>query len=331
MGNQLKKLTTLTTNNNMFKNFTSALALLAIGAYASNEEKPNAAGELYSKATYKYGRFVASMKASQALGSASAFALYDLESFADDQDVFNNWNAMAIVPSLAHNEETSAFYSRMTKELKEEWEPYMDFTLDDNYHKFEIEWTPERLVYKIDNNVIRTKEGVEALDKGLNLVMSTSVLDEDGAGAGWDDTEAPYYTDVDYVEVHRYDEGTKTFLLNFRDDFDTYDQNRWASSDNKTWEGKDSTLKKENAYVRDGRLYLRMDKNNDYPVDDGDHNGDDDEQSGDDSHDDEDFHVLPAPKDGTLDAAIEKATRVGVVMVRQYLDHFSSSMSHHLQ
>merc|ERR1711974_465711 len=103
----------------------------------------------------------------------------------------------------------------------------------------------------------------------------------------------------------------------------TYDQNRWASSDNITWEGKDSTLKKENAYVRDGRLYLRMDKNTDYHGDDGDHSGDDSQ--------DEDLHVLPAPKDGTLDAAIEKATRVGVVMVRQYLDHFSSSMSHHLQ
>ena len=125
--------------------------------------------------------------------------------------------------------------------------------------------------------------------------------------------------------------------MHFRDDFDTYDQNRWVSADNKTWDGMDSTFKKENAYVSDGRLFLRLDKNNDYPVDDGDHQGDDDEQSGDDdehsgddSHD-EDFHVLPAPKDGTLDAAIEKATRVGVVMVRQYLDHFSSSMSHHLQ
>merc|ERR1712223_1408472 len=113
------------------------------------------------------------------------------------------------------------------------------------------------------------------------------------------------------------------FKLHFRDDFDTYDQNRWVSADNKTWDGMDSTFKKENAYVSDGRLFLRLDKNNDYPGDDGDH-------SGDDSHD-EDFHVLPAPKDGTLDAAIEKATRVGVVMVRQYLDHFSSSMSHHLQ
>ena len=336
----------------MFKNFASALALLAIGAYASNEEKPNAGGELYSKATYKYGRFVASMKASQALGTATAFALYDNESFTNDPDVFSNWNAMAIVPSLAHNEETSAFYSRMNKELKEEWAPYMDFTLDDNYHKFEIEWTPKHLVYKLDNKVVRTKEGVEALDRGLNLVMSTSVLDEDGAGAGWDDTEAPYYTDVDYVEVYGYDTGKEDFELIFRDDFDTYDINRWASSDNKTWEGKDSTLKKENAYVSDGRLFLKLDKNADYHSDDGDQHGDDgdqhgddgdqhgddgdqhgddDEQSGDDSHDDEDFHVLPAPKDGTLDAAIEKATRVGVVMVRQYLDHFSSSMSHHLQ
>ena len=195
----------------------------------------------------------------------------------------------------------------------------MDFTLDDNYHKFEIEWTPKHIVYKIDDIEIRRKEGVEALDKGLNLVMSICALDDDGAGAGWDDTEAPYYSGIDYVEVYHYDAGENSFWLNFRDDFDTYDITRWASADNKTWDGMDSTFKKENTYVNDGRLYLRLDKNADYHGDDGDHHGD------------EDFHVLPAPKDGTLDAAIEKATRVGVVMVRQYLDHFSSSMSHHLQ
>jgi hypothetical protein len=54
----------------MFKSFASAIVLLAIGAYANeehvnkHEEKPTAAGVLHSKATYKYGRFVASMKAS---------------------------------------------------------------------------------------------------------------------------------------------------------------------------------------------------------------------------------------------------------------------------
>merc|ERR1711981_1498382 len=126
--------------------------------------------------------------------------------------------------------------------------------------------------------------------------MSVSVLDGDGVGAGWDDTEAPYYTDIDYVEVYHYDAGENSFWLNFRDDFDTYDQNRWVSADNKTWDGMDSTFRKENAYVNDGRLYLRLDKNADYHGDDGDHHGDDDhhgdedEHSGDDSHN-EDFHV----------------------------------------
>merc|ERR1712051_1130153 len=277
MGNQLKKLTTLTTNNNMFKNFASALALLAIGAYASIHEKPNAAGELSSRNTYKYGRFVASMKASKAMGSASAFALYDLESFSNDQNVFDNWNAFATVPSLVHNEEESVLYSKMSRSIGEEWKAYKDFALDG-----------------------------------------------DDTGAGWGDTEAPYYNDIDYVEVYHYDAGENSFWLNFRDDFDSYDQNRWVSADNKTWEGMDSNFKKENVEVKDGRLHLRLDKNADY-------HGDDDDHSGDDSHHEEDFHVLPAPKDGTLDAAIEKATRVGVVMVRQYLDNFASGMAHHLQ
>merc|ERR1712241_185200 len=115
MGNQLKKLITLT-NNNMFKSFASAIALLAIGAYAydSNEEKLTAAGVFYTKDTYKYGRFIASMKASRALGTGSAFFLYNLEDFYDDQDVFENWNSMAIVPSLEQNVSGSTLYTKMS-------------------------------------------------------------------------------------------------------------------------------------------------------------------------------------------------------------------------
>lgn len=45
---------------------------------------------------------------------------------------------------------------------------------------------------------------------------------------------------------------------------------------------------------------------------------------------DEDWQVLPAPEPDSLDAAIEKTVRVGVNMVRTYLDDFSYNMSHHL-
>merc|ERR1712158_55080 len=155
MGNQLKKLTTLTTNNNMFKSFASAIALLAIGAYASEHEKLTSAGVFYTKDTYKYGRFVASMKASNAMGTGSAFFLYNLEDFYDDQDVYENWDS------------------------------YDKFALDDEYHKYEIEWTPKYLAYKIDGVEIRRKEGVDGLDREQNLAVTILAL-KDEAGEGFD-------------------------------------------------------------------------------------------------------------------------------------------------
>jgi len=78
------------------------------------------------------------------MGTGSAFFLYDIEDFYHDQDVFENWNSMTIVPSLGQDEEhESNLYTKMSKKyLGEDWLPYQEFTLDDEYHKYEIEWTP---------------------------------------------------------------------------------------------------------------------------------------------------------------------------------------------
>jgi beta-glucanase (GH16 family) len=53
------------------KNFTAAI-MLAIGACADwrhPETQPYTGGDLHSKDTFLYGRFVASMKSSQAKGT----------------------------------------------------------------------------------------------------------------------------------------------------------------------------------------------------------------------------------------------------------------------
>jgi len=121
--------------------------------------------------------------------------------------------------------------------------PYDKFTLDDEYHKYEIEWTPSYLAYKIDGVEIRRKEGVDGLDREQNLAMTILSLNDE-AGEGFDASEMPYYTDVEYVEVYRYDSDGE-FKLNFRENFDSYNE-RWAAVDNITWEGKASTYKKEN-------------------------------------------------------------------------------------
>jgi ABC-type Zn2+ transport system substrate-binding protein/surface adhesin len=65
---------------------------------------------------------------------------------------------------------------------------------------------------------------------------------------------------------------------------------------------------------------------------DGDGDEDDEHSDHDESEEEhDDFHVLPAPKDGTLERSIEKATRVALVMVRTYLDDFSNNMAHYLK
>jgi len=91
---------------------------------------------------------------------------------------------------------------------------------------------------------IRRKEGVDGLDREQNLAVTILAL-KDEAGEGFDASEMPYYTDVDYVEVYRYDSDGE-FKLDFRDDFYSYNE-RWAAVDNITWEGKSSTYKQENA------------------------------------------------------------------------------------
>jgi len=40
------------------------------------------------------------MKASHAMGTGSAFYLYNHEDFDHDEDVFDNWNAMLVAPSM---------------------------------------------------------------------------------------------------------------------------------------------------------------------------------------------------------------------------------------
>jgi ABC-type Zn2+ transport system substrate-binding protein/surface adhesin len=112
----------------------------------------------------------------------------------------------------------------------------------------------------------------------------------------------------------------------------------------------------ENITYKDGHLRLKLDKIARDPEDPDDDKSDDDdkpdeesedEESNDDEHSEEededehsgheseeendDFHVLPAPKDGSLDRSIEKATRVALVMVRTYLEDWSDNMAHYLK
>jgi hypothetical protein len=86
-----------------------------------------------------------------------------------------------------------------------------------------------------------------------------------------------------------------------------------------------STFMADNASVEHGRLTLKVNRADAESDDDSDN-----DSSSDESDEVDDFHVLPPPKSGTLDQAIEKATRVTVTMVRTFLEDFSDNMGKYL-
>jgi beta-glucanase (GH16 family) len=98
------------------------------------------------------------MKPSMLKGTGSAFYLYGLDK--EDTNVFDEWNAMVIVPSLKEK----AIASRMSfNYLQEDWLTH-DFIGDrDDYHTYEIEWTPDYLAYKVDGTEIRRRYEVAEL------------------------------------------------------------------------------------------------------------------------------------------------------------------------
>ena len=50
--------------------------------------------------------------------------------------------------------------------------------------------------------------------------------------AGFTDDDLPYEAVYDYVETYNYDKKTDSFDLHWRDDFDYFDEGKWAKSDN---------------------------------------------------------------------------------------------------
>ena len=84
-------------------------------------------------------------------------------------------------------------------------------------------------------------------------------------GKGLNTAAMPWYVEYDYVETFTYNVETKTFDFNWRDDFNTFDTNRWHKSDNTTFDANSSTFRASQSYIKNGKLVLKMEP--DHPED----------------------------------------------------------------
>ena len=152
-----------------------------------------------------------------------------------------------------------------TKVTSESKHPF-GFGATEDFHLFTLVWTPEYISWEIDSVEIRrdtlgmAKGQVEFMTQQQSLrfnVWASKSQAWVGKFTGDELADGPKIQYIDYVRVYKYDEATKSFTLDWQDDFDGDDLNddHWSRG---AWEMEKVMLRHENLIVKDGMAQLML-------------------------------------------------------------------------
>ena len=228
--------------------------LSACGAIA----KPYKAAEIYSKQTYKYGRYEVRMKVAKGSGVLSTFFTYkngsevpntfweeiDIEVFGKNNAT--QWQSNVIIGAQRPTTKTEALHNATG--------------LGDNYHTYALEWTPDYVAWFFDGTQVRRINGgqfVTSLTSPQDMRFNIWAANIAGWVGAWDDNILPVYQFVNYIVYKPYNAATKRFGVGWRDDFNTFDTNRWSKA-SWTFNENYADFDPANALVTDGTLVLAL-------------------------------------------------------------------------
>lgn len=141
---------------------------------------------------------------------------------------------------------------------------YIDFNPHLDFHTYGFEWTPDYVAWFVDGQEVyrQTGEHVDSLHYSQKIMMNIwNPIYSDWVGA-WDPVILPRFSYYDYVSYAEYtpgggDIGTgANFTLLWRDDFDSYNSERWEKSHNHTWGGNQSLFIEDNIHFENGYMIL---------------------------------------------------------------------------
>jgi len=237
----------------------STCALLAVVLLAQAtpaEAKAYKGAEVYSVQTALYGRMEMRMRMIRGSALLSTFFTYK-----NGSEIAGTAWEETDVEVLGKNDAMSWQSNLITGNPRTTSEQVYTATssLADGYHTYTLEWTPDYVLWLFDGEMVRKTEGGQAsnLINPETLRFNAWASDASSWAGALDEAALPAYQFVNWIKYYRYDSGQ--FVLDWTDDFDSFDTNRWAAG-NWTFDGNLVDFDPANAVVKEGTLILAITK-----------------------------------------------------------------------
>lgn len=212
--------------------------------------------ELRTKEAYVYGRFEAGIKPPAGSGMLASFFTY--HEFTDttwwneiDFEILGRYDHDVQVTTIVAGQKTRNSHQRVP------FNTHLDF------HVYAFEWTPDYVAWFIDGREYyrQTEAHVATLRFPQKIMMNIWNPEWTPWSGAWNDKILPLFAEYDWVSYSSYTPGTgstgtnNNFTLQWKDDFDAWDQNRWEKATH-TWGGNGCDFVTENVVFQDGRMIL---------------------------------------------------------------------------
>lgn len=245
---------------NRYTGVLFALAtLIGVSITSAATAKPYKAAEIYSKQTYKYGRYEMRMRAAKGSGVLSTFFTYkngseqpgtfweeiDIEIFGKNNAT--QWQSNVIIGTNRPTTKTEGVHT-------------MPYSLGDGYNTYVLEWTPSYIAWFVNGTQVRRINGGQFVtgltspqDLRFNL-WAANIAEWVGA---FNPNILPVYQFINYIEYKPWNSSTNSFGTGWRDDFNSFDSNRWAKA-NWTFGENLADFDPNNVVVKNGILVLAL-------------------------------------------------------------------------
>ncbi len=223
--------------------------------------------EYRTKDSYLYGRFEASIKAPGKEGVLTSLFSY-FDGLPNDQWSSSKWNEIdiEIMGRYFNDVQFNTITPNQANHVRHQ---YVNFDPALDYHIYAFEWTPEYVAWFIDGVEVykQTEDHIRTLTRAQKLMMNIwSPIYTNWAGV-WNDAVLPAFGYYDWAAYYKYTPGSgnygtsNNFNLDWRDDFNTFDETRWEKGDH-GFGGNRSSFVPENIAFVDSKLILCLtDKN----------------------------------------------------------------------